>query len=161
MSPWAGRPEEELARLWSRLFRDKLARVMFPEAWRLVKAHQRMGHTVAIATSATSYQAAPIAAELGIEHVMCTQPAVDLGRLTGGIVGTPLWGSGKARAVQQFAARRGIQLPISHGYANGNEDIPFLGAVGRPTAVNPQPALRQGRQSFETTIGQILAYRRR
>ena len=56
---WAGHPEEELAALWSRLFKEKIARQLFPEAWSLVKAHQKMGHTVAIASSATRYQAAP------------------------------------------------------------------------------------------------------
>lgn len=143
LSAWAGREEKELTNLWSRLFRDRLARLSFPEGWRLVKAHQRMGHTVVIATSATRYQAAPIAAELGIEHLLCTQTTVDRGRLTGGIDGTPPWGLGKARAVRDFAEGRGIDLSASHGYANGNEDVPFLRTMGRPTAVNPQPALRE------------------
>ena len=96
ITAWAGRPEQELTELWSRLFREKIASRLFPEAWSLVKAHQRMGHTVAIATSATRYQAAPIAEELGIAHVLCTRAMVRDGRLTGGVEGTPLWGAGKA-----------------------------------------------------------------
>ena len=59
MAEWAGHPEEELAALWSRLFKEKIASRLFPEAWSLVKAHQKMGHTVAIASSATRYQAGP------------------------------------------------------------------------------------------------------
>lgn len=143
MAPWAGRREEELTKLWSRLFRDKIARLMFPEAWRLVKAHQRMGHTVAIATSATRYQTAPIAEEMEIQHLLCTRATVRDGRLTGGIDGTTLWGAGKASAVREFAEIKRIDLSRSHGYANGNEDIEFLKAVGHPTTVNPQPALRE------------------
>ena len=69
----AAHPEQELAELWSRLFKEKIASRLFPEAWSLVKAHQKMGHTVAIASSATRYQAAPIAEELGIEHLLCTR----------------------------------------------------------------------------------------
>jgi putative phosphoserine phosphatase / 1-acylglycerol-3-phosphate O-acyltransferase len=138
---WAGRAEDELSAMWARLFKEKIASRMFPEAWSLVKAHQRMGHTVAIATSATRYQAAPIADELGIAHVLSTRPMVRDGRLTGGIDGAPLWGTGKADAVRAFATARGIALAASHGYANGNEDIAFLKTVGRATAVNPKPAL--------------------
>jgi putative phosphoserine phosphatase/1-acylglycerol-3-phosphate O-acyltransferase len=143
MAPWAGHPEEDLARLWSRLFRDRIARLMFPEAWRLVKAHQRMGHTVAIATSATRYQVAPIARELGIEHLLSTRATVRDGRLTGGVDGTTLWGAGKADAVRAFADEQRIDLSRSHGYANGGEDIAFLKAVGHPSAVNPQAALSE------------------
>ncbi len=141
ITAWAGHREDELTALWSRLFKEKIASRMFPEAWSLVKAHQRMGHTVAIATSATRYQAVPIAEELGIAHVLCTRAVVRDGRLTGAVEGTPLWGSGKAAGVRDFAEAQGIALSASYGYANGNEDIAFLKTVGHATAVNPKPAL--------------------
>jgi putative phosphoserine phosphatase / 1-acylglycerol-3-phosphate O-acyltransferase len=101
-----------------------------------VKAHQKMGHTVAIASSATRYQAAPIAEELAIEHLLCTSASVRDGRLTGAVQGVPLWGAGKADAVRDFAEAREIVLSRSYGYANGNEDIAFLTTVGYATAVN-------------------------
>jgi putative phosphoserine phosphatase/1-acylglycerol-3-phosphate O-acyltransferase len=138
---WGGRTEEEMHELWLRLFKKKIAGFMFPEAWSLVKAHQKMGHTVVIATSATRYQVLPTAAELGIDKLLCTQAMVRKGRLTGGIVGDPLWGSGKAAAVRKFAAENKIALKRSYGYANGNEDIEFLRTVGHATAVNPKRLL--------------------
>jgi putative phosphoserine phosphatase/1-acylglycerol-3-phosphate O-acyltransferase len=138
---WGGRTEEEMHELWLRLFKTKIAGCMFPEAWSLVKAHQKMGHTVVIATSATRYQVLPTAAELGIGNLLCTQAMVRKGRLTGGIVGEPLWGSGKAAAVRKFAAENKIVLKRSYGYANGNEDIDFLRTVGHATAVNPKKLL--------------------
>jgi len=36
----AANPEQQVAELWLRLFREKIARLLFPEAWSLVKAHQ-------------------------------------------------------------------------------------------------------------------------
>jgi putative phosphoserine phosphatase/1-acylglycerol-3-phosphate O-acyltransferase len=141
LAQWAGHLEQEVAELWSRLFKEKIARLLFPEAWSLVKAHQKMGHTVAIASSATRYQAAPIAEELAIEHLLCTSASVRDGRLTGVVQGVPLWGAGKADAVRDFAETRKIALSRSYGYANGNEDIAFLKTVGYATAVNPKPAL--------------------
>src|SRR6516165_10853178 len=125
VAEWEGHPEDKLVELWSRLFRDTIAGWTFPEAWDLVKAHQKMGHTVAIASSATRYQAAPIAEELGIEHILCTRTVVLDGRLTGRIEGAPLWGAGKAEAVREFCKAREIALSRSYGYANGNEDIAF------------------------------------
>jgi len=138
---WKQWPEERLQKLWLRLFHERIADMQFPEAWRLVQAHRRMGHTLAVASSATPYQIRPLAQEWGIEHILCTQPQVQEGQLTGDLVGEPAWGTGKATAVRAFARDRGLRLVDSYGYANGNEDIAFLESVGYPTAVNPKPAL--------------------
>jgi putative phosphoserine phosphatase / 1-acylglycerol-3-phosphate O-acyltransferase len=140
---WAGRTDEELRALWQRLFKDEIFDTQFPEAWRLVQAHKRQGHTVAIASSATRYQIMPLAEEWGIEHVLCTQPVLRKGRLTGRIAGRPVWGAAKAEAVATFARQRGLDLKHSAGYANGNEDIPFLRRVGYPAAVNPKGQLAE------------------
>src|ERR1700722_2477679 len=158
ITAWAGHREDELFALWARLFKEKIASRLFPEAWSLVKAHQRMGHTVAIATSATRYQAVPIAEELGIAHVLCTRAMVRDGRLTGAVEGTPLWGTGKATGVRDFAEAHGIALSESYGYANGNEDIAFLRTVGHATAVNPKPALIA---AAERAGWQVLRFSRR
>ena len=140
---WGGRSEEEMYELWQRLFKKKIADCLFPEAWKLVKAHQKMGHTVVIASSATRYQVTPTATELGVEHILCTQAMVRRGKLTGGIVGAPLWGGGKAAAVREFARVHKQVLKSCYGYANGNEDVEFLKTVGNATAVNPKELLEQ------------------
>ena len=140
---WVGRSEAEMRQLWRRLFSERIGTTLFPEAWKLVRAHQRKGHTVVIASSATPYQIEPLAEEYGIEHIVCTRPKIREGRLTGGIEGTPPWGGGKAQAVATFAAAHGIRLEQSFGYANGNEDIPFLQSLGKPAAVQPKPALAE------------------
>lgn len=141
LAPWAGRPEQDFTELWRRLFRERYGNRLFPEAWALVKAHQRKGHTVVIASSAMGCQVAPVAAEFGIETTLCTRLAVREGRLTGGVERPTPWGSGKAEAVRVHAEGRGLDLSLAHAYANGNEDIPFLRAVGQPVAVNPQRGL--------------------
>lgn len=138
---WAGRPVQELEELGSELFRRRIAGDVFHETWRLVKAHQRRGHTVAIATSATRFQVDPLARELGVEHVLSTELEVRAGLLTGRVDGRTLWGPGKSAAVRTFADAHGVELLESYAYANGDEDVPFLAAAGRPHAVNPQPQL--------------------
>ena len=140
---WGGRPMEELEALGEQLFSRQIAGDVFHETWRLVKAHQRQGHTVAIATSATRFQVAPLARELGIEQVLCTELEEKAGLLTGRVKGRTLWGPGKIAAVRAFAKRHGVDLDGSFANANGDEDVPFLTAVGHPFAVDPQPELAE------------------
>jgi putative phosphoserine phosphatase/1-acylglycerol-3-phosphate O-acyltransferase len=136
-----GRREETMIELGRRLFRERVAGTVYPEARAIVKAHQRKGHTVALASSATRFQAAPLADDFGIRHVLCTQVEVEDGRLTGRIDGPILWGRNKADAVAAFSADNGIKLPESYGYANGDEDVEFLDTVGRARPLNPAAGL--------------------
>ena len=148
---WVGRTEDDLMELGEQLFSQDVAGALFYGAWRLVRAHQNRGHTVVIATSATRMQAQPMARELGIEHVLCTELETEQGVLTGDLAGRTLWGDGKAAAVKEFARRQRISLRNSYGYANGDEDVALLDAVGFPHPVNPAPLLagHAAEQSWE------------
>lgn len=144
---WAGQTEAQMRALWQRLWLSKVGLTLFPEGWKLVQAHLKMGHTVAVASSATPYQIEPLAAEYGIQHILATQPMIRNGKLTGGIKGRPLWGEGKAEGVRTFASKKAIDLTRSFGYANGNEDIAFLKTVGHATAIQPKELLEQTAQA--------------
>lgn len=141
MKGWAGRNEEDLSELGQRLFVQAIAKALFHDAWALVKAHQRRGHTVAIASSATRFQIEPMAKNLCVEHILCTPVEVENGIVTGKIAGRSLWGPGKAAAVDAFAEDHKIDLSASHAYANGDEDVDFLSLVGQPHPVNPAGGL--------------------
>lgn len=136
-----GRPEDELIELGERLFVQKIAGMVYPEGRELVRAHQRMGHTVALASSATRFQVAALAQDLEIEHLLTTAVEVVGGVFTGALDGKVLWGPEKARAVRGFARDRGVDLKRSYAYGNGDEDIFFLDAVGQPRPLNPQGGL--------------------
>jgi HAD superfamily hydrolase (TIGR01490 family) len=135
---WAGRSEDELSELGERLFAQQIAGRLFPEAWQLIRAHKRMGHTLVLASSASRFQVEPAARAAGVEHVLCTPvEATADGILTGRAAGPTLWRQGKADAVRSFAVANGVDLRSSYAYSNGDEDLPFLSAVGHPRAVNP------------------------
>ena len=137
----AGRSIEDVEAMGDRLFRSRIAGMIFPEARRLIDAHKRRGHTVVMASSATGFQTAAAARDLGIDHVLCTQVDVVDGMLTGLVSGPILWGEGKADAVRQFADSQGIKLSRSFAYGNGGEDVPYLETVGRPRPLNPDSEL--------------------
>jgi HAD superfamily hydrolase (TIGR01490 family) len=138
---WAGRGVDEMEEFGERLFRQEIAASIYPDAGVLIQAHQSMRHTVALASSASRFQVEPAASELQVEHVVCTRLEEEDGLLTGRIIGPIAAGPGKADAVLQFAAEHEVDLSASYGYANGDEDIPFLETVGNPRPVNPQGQL--------------------
>ena len=148
----AGQSEETMTELGERLFVQKIAGTIRPQARELVRAHQRRGHTVAVASAASKYQIQAVAADLGIQHLVCTQLEVVDGILTGEITGRLLWGTEKASGVRAFAREHDIDLPASFAYGNGAEDVAFLGAVGSPVALNPHPVLRGAAANFRWPV---------
>ena len=132
-----GHTEAELDEIGKRLFRRRMAGQFYPQAWQLLGAHRAAGHTIVVASSASRFQIEAAASELGIEHILYTKLEVRDGRLTGGVDGKPLWGTGKADAVRGFADEHDIDLDNSYAYGNGGEDVAYLATVGNPVALNP------------------------
>ena len=138
----AGRTDEDMRAFGERLWRQHIAGMVFPASRELVRAHQRAGHTVVIATSATRYQVEPAATDLEVDELLCTEPEIDAdGILTGETDGPVLWGPNKANAVIACAERRDIDLEQSFAYGNGDEDEDLLDCVGRPVALNAASGL--------------------
>jgi len=135
-------PETDLISLGQKVNRERLLPQVFPEMKALLRAHRDRGHTIAIVTSATRYQAQPLAESLGIEHLLCTELGVTDGHFTGTIRGEPCYGANKLTAARAFARPRRISLGKSFFYSNGSEDLPLLEAVGNPVVVNPDRHLR-------------------
>jgi putative phosphoserine phosphatase/1-acylglycerol-3-phosphate O-acyltransferase len=140
---WAGHREQEVRELWERLFVKRIAGLVYPEARELVRAHRKAGHTVVLASSATRYQLEPLVHDLEVEHLLYSDVEVVKGYFTGFIKGNVVWGAAKARAVEDFAERSGVNLKKSFAYANGDEDVPFLETVANPRPLNPQRGLRR------------------
>jgi phosphoserine phosphatase len=57
-------------------------------------------------------------------------------------VGGILHGQAKAEAVRALAAREGLDLAACAAYSDSANDLPLLGIVGTPVAVNPDRTLR-------------------
>lgn len=134
---WKGRAVEDLDEMGLRLFAKRIADLIYPEMREIVRAHQLRGHTVALTSSATSFQVEPVAAYLGITHVLCNRFEVEDGVLTGEVARPVVWGAGKADAVQAFAAEHGVDLERSYFYADGDEDVALMYLVGHPRPTNP------------------------
>lgn len=141
-----GVAEADLDRLGERVFRRHLAGRVHPEARALMRAHRERGHRVVIVTSATRFQAAPIARALGVEDgdLLCTRASVDeRGRLTGRWQLPGCWNDGKRLHARLWLRRNGGRLADAWFYTDSAEDLPLLEHVGHPVAVDADPILRR------------------
>jgi len=138
----AGQSEVTYTAQAEQLFRRKIARLIYPEARRLIDAHRAKGHTIAIISSATRYQVEPAAQELDIEHVYTTGLGVHEGIFTGEVIKPTCFGPGKVRAAEQLIKKVKGQLSKSFFYSDSTDDIELLETVGNPVALNPNRKLR-------------------
>jgi len=127
----------------AQLYNRQIARLVYPESRALVEAHQARGHTVAIISSATPYQVEPAAADLGIEHVLCSHLEVSGGKFTGGAVKPLCFGQGKVDAAEDLAQRTGADLARSFFYSDSTDDLLLLERVGKARALNPSGKLEK------------------
>ena len=114
---------------------------VYPAMTATVDAHRRAGHVPVILTSATRYLAEPLAADLGIEHLLVTQLTVEDGCFTGEAVRPVCYGDGKTYWAERFAAAERIDLRQSYFYTDSITDLPLLERIGEPRVVNPDPRL--------------------
>jgi HAD superfamily hydrolase (TIGR01490 family) len=106
-----------------------------------VERHRAEGDFIAIVTGATPYAANPLARELGIECVVCTELEVVDGRFTGRVIDPLCYGDGKLLLARRAAEREGFRLEGSTFYSDSITDLPLLEAVGVPIVVNPDARL--------------------
>ncbi|MDJ0787526.1 MAG: HAD-IB family hydrolase [Myxococcota bacterium] len=140
---YRGMAEAVLEEIGEEVFEKHLATQIYPESRALVQAHIDAGHTVAIISSATRYQAEPLARDMGIEHVLCTELVVKDGIFTGDVVHPTCYGEGKAIAGRRLAAEFDLDLSETYFYTDSHEDLPLLETVGQPRPLNPNQRLAQ------------------
>jgi HAD superfamily hydrolase (TIGR01490 family) len=130
-----------------RLGPDVLARILprlYPQVLALAYEHQDAGRRVYIATAASNELAEVLARVLAFDGGIGSQfSVVRDGVYTGEPTGLFIYGAGKARAIEQLAARVGIDLTVSYAYSDSQSDLPMLRLVGHPVVVNPDAELRQ------------------
>jgi putative phosphoserine phosphatase/1-acylglycerol-3-phosphate O-acyltransferase len=133
-----GNSLSDLDELGERLFMQHVQKRIYPEMRDMVRAHQARGHTVVLSSSALTVQVDPVAKFLGIDNILSNKfETDDDGLITGEVRQPIIWGPGKARAVQAFAADHGVDLAKSYFYADGDEDVALMYLVGNPRPTNP------------------------
>jgi HAD superfamily hydrolase (TIGR01490 family) len=125
-------------------FRDYALEHVREHARSVVQAHREAGDVLAIVTGATAYAAGPLARELGIDHVVCSELEVDdAGRFTGRPIWPLCYGRGKVERSRRLAEELDFKLEEAVFYSDSITDLPLLEQVGTPVVVCPDRLLRR------------------
>jgi HAD superfamily hydrolase (TIGR01490 family) len=133
---------EQIKSIVSETLHDIVTPLVFAEAADLIAGHKLCGRDVVVVSASGEELVAPIARALGATHAMATRMVVKDGRYTGDIE-FYCYGEGKVQAIRELAAREGYSLELCYAYSDSITDLPMLEAVGHPSAVNPDRALRK------------------
>ncbi len=142
LAPLVGVEPEQLLRWHAQFMREKIEAIILPEAQALVESHRTQGHTPIIITATNTFITAPIAKRLGIEHLLATLPEQRNGFYTGDVTGIPCYREGKVERLALWLTEHHENLTGSFFYSDSHNDLPLLGQVEHPVAVDPDDQLR-------------------
>jgi HAD superfamily hydrolase (TIGR01490 family) len=141
LAPIARRPRKQLDAWHADFMQRKIRPIVCPGATELIASHGDA--LTAIVTATNRFITAPIAAELGVPHLLATDIEEVDGLFTGKPRGTPTFREGKIARVNEWLADRGAKLGDfeSWFYSDSLNDLPLLELVTHPVAVDPDPTL--------------------
>ena len=144
LKPLAEHPRETLD-AWRRSFmRERILPIIHAQARELIARHR--ADTCVIITATNSFVTAPIARELGVEHLIATVAEEADGRFTGRVQGTPCFRDGKVACLESWLGGRAQSLAAfaqSWFYSDSVNDLPLLERVTHPVAVDPDERLEE------------------
>lgn len=141
MAPLAAHPIARLLEWREQFIEQHIRPVVLARAVELLDAHRARGDTLVIVTATDRFVTEPIAALLGVPHLLATEPEQLDGGYTGRVAGEPCFREGKIAALERWLGGHGARLDEVWFYSDSQNDLPLLGRVGHPVAVDPDPVL--------------------
>ena len=132
---------KELQEFHHRFMIQKIEPIMLDKAQNCINQHKERGDTVLVITASNSFVTAPIAKKYGINQLLATEPEIKAGRYTGGVSGIPCFQAGKIDKLLPWLQKNGESLTGSTFYSDSHNDLPLLGLVDNPVAVNADKIL--------------------
>ena len=121
-----------------------VSRNSYAEAKRVIADANAAGEAVVIATASHRFYVEPIAAALGVTHVIATGSVWEGDTLTPQIPGENCYGSAKRAMVERWFAESDLDRDRVHVrfYSDHVSDLPTFDWADVPIAVHPSPKLR-------------------
>ncbi len=142
----------QLAELHAEFMRDFIDPLRLDKADALLQQHRQQGDYLLIITSTNLFVTGPIAAALGVDDILASEPEILNDRYTGEVVGTPCYQEGKVTRLKQWLQNYSGDLSGSYFYSDSINDLPLLQQVDKPIAVDPDDKLRQHAESCDWPI---------
>jgi HAD superfamily hydrolase (TIGR01490 family) len=133
---------EQVQQIVNETLHELIHPYVYAEAAALIEEHLAAGRDVVLVSASGDEMVRPIGVLLGATDVIATRMVVEDGRYTGDVAFYAA-GEHKVAAVRELAESREYDLSDSYAYSDSVSDVPLLGAVGHPTAVNADRGLRR------------------
>lgn len=143
LKPLSERDPETLNKLHREFMTAHILPIISNKSRELLEKHRQQGDTLLIITATNRFVTEPIATELGVEHLLATDPEMLNGRYTGRVTGTPCFKEGKVKRLDAWLASTQHDMQGSWFYSDSLNDIPLLERVDKPVAVDPDDTLAQ------------------
>jgi HAD superfamily hydrolase (TIGR01490 family) len=140
----AGRTLQDWRPWCARLLAERVRPRICADARALLARHRAAGETIVLTTATNRVITEAIARDLGVDHHIATEVEVVDGRCTGRTSGVLNMRTGKVERLRSWLAERGLDeaaLKAATFYSDSINDMPLLGVVGRPVAVDPDDRL--------------------
>ena len=144
LRPLADHSPADLERWHGEFMASRIRPAIGAKARALVRVHLDAGDLCAVVTATNSFVTGPIARELGVPHLVATEPERVDGRFTGRVAGAPCFREGKISRVEGWLASQGRKLgdfARSSFYSDSHNDLPLLERMTHPVAVDPDESL--------------------
>jgi HAD superfamily hydrolase (TIGR01490 family) len=138
----AGWDVDQVRSIVEETLHDIVDPLVYKEATQLIAEHREQGHDVVVLSASGDELVGPIAELVSATHSVGSRATIVDGRYTGDME-FYCAGENKAVAARKLATEHGYQLEYCHAYSDSVADLPLLTAVGHPTVVNPDRALRK------------------
>ena len=143
LKPLKELPRDQLNQLHEQFMREKVEPMITEKAEALLKQHRDKGDFLLIITATNKFVTGPIAARLGVDDIMATDPEEINGQYTGKVAGTPCFQGGKVERLKEWLSTHEYSLAGSSFYSDSRNDLPLLEVVENPVAVDADETLTQ------------------
>ncbi|MES1924531.1 HAD family hydrolase [Salinisphaera sp. T31B1] len=143
LAPLLTQPIERMLALRERFVAERIRPIVARHTPALLAAHRARGDALAIITATNRFITEPIAALLGIDTLIATDPEIVDGVYTGEISGTPSFQAGKIERARAWVAEQACVFDQITFYSDSHNDLPLLRWADSAVAVDPDPRLTQ------------------
>jgi len=143
LQPLSSNPLSQLHEWRSEYLKEKIEPILLQDATALLQQHRDDSATLLIITATNRFITEPIAAMLGVEHLLATEPEIINNAYTGKIIDPPCFQHGKVERLEVWLKQTGLNLAESWFYSDSHNDLPLLERVTQPVAVDPDDTLLQ------------------
>jgi len=142
IKPLKGKTLGEMSTLHREFMAAYIEPLWLPKAEELIATHKNAGDRLVVITATNRFIVEPIVQKLGITDLICSEPGIEGDCYNGKLIDEPCMGPGKVSKLERWMQTEGENLTDSTFYSDSHNDLPLLGQVDHPVAVDPDDTLR-------------------